>query len=149
VDTIPPTLDGNIIADDPRHRCGWQCGFAGLSAAGGLREMRSASSASHSFPPADTLVRAGTSAVTIVAADAAGNTSSVHFDVEVKDGTKPAIDPPPADILPPTITTGTDGTVPTSQLHLAGVASDNVGVVSITQNPAPAHCAHLERPRSR
>ncbi len=76
----------------------------------------------------------GTYAVTYTAKDVAGNVATTVRTVNV-------VAAPPADITPPvvTITLPTDGSiVNTPTVTVTGTASDNVGVISLTVNGAPA-----------
>lgn len=88
-------------------------------------------------PPPGSARAAGTTTVTLTAHDAAGNTSSISFDVAVADGTKPEIGAPAEGFSPLTITAGDDGTAPLPDYTSQAATSDNVGVTSVTQVPAP------------
>ncbi len=88
-------------------------------------------------PPVGSLRPAGVTTVTVSAADAAGNSRSVQFAVQVNDGTKPAIAAPPGNFTPATLTTGTAGTATLPNYTAQAVTSDNVAVTGVTQSPLP------------
>ncbi len=85
--------------------------------------------------PASGPVSAGTTHVTLTALDAAGNTATTAFDVTVNDGTAPTIG---GTFTPLTLTTGAGGTATLPNYTGQATTSDNVGVTSVTQSPAPA-----------
>lgn len=89
------------------------------------------------FPLPGSLRQAGVATVTITAADAAGNSRSVQFAVQVNDGTNPTIAAPPGNFTPSTLTTGVGGTASLPDYTTQAVTSDNVAVTGVTQVPAP------------
>jgi hypothetical protein len=83
-------------------------------------------------PAAGTLKPVGPVTVTLSAHDAAGNIGTLALMVNVNDGSLPVITTLPADR---TLAAGANGTVATPDLTGEVVATDNVAVTSITQNP--------------
>ena len=77
----------------------------------------------------------GMTTVTVTAADAANNTGTANFTVEVVDTTAPVILPPVAGFTPLTLTVGAGGTVALPDFTTQAVTSDAVGVTSVTQTP--------------
>jgi uncharacterized repeat protein (TIGR03803 family) len=88
-------------------------------------------------PPPTSPRLAGATTVKLTAHDAAGNTSSISFDVSVADGTKPEISAPAGGFASTTVTASDDGTVELPDYTAQAVTSDNVGVTSVTQSPTP------------
>jgi hypothetical protein len=88
-------------------------------------------------PVAGTALQAGTRSVTMTARDAAGNSKSISFTVSIADGTNPQISAPADGFTPLTISTAEDGSAALPDYTGQAVATDNVGVISITQSPEP------------
>jgi hypothetical protein len=88
------------------------------------------------FPAAASALTVGTTHVTLTAFDAAGNSAGTSFDVIVTDGTPPTVAAPAQGFAPLTLATGTGGTVALPDYAAQAIASDEVGIASITQNPA-------------
>jgi hypothetical protein len=86
-------------------------------------------------PPAGTPVVTGTSTVTLTATDADGNAQTVSFEVQIADGTIPAIAAPDEGFGPLRIVAGPQGTVELPDYTGQAVTSDNVAVTGITQTP--------------
>jgi hypothetical protein len=84
-------------------------------------------------PPAGTAVAVGTTAVTLSAHDAAGNIGALSFNVIVNDGTPPTIS---GSFSPLMLALGAGGTAELPDYTAQAETSDNVGVVSVTQEPA-------------
>ncbi len=76
----------------------------------------------------------GDTTVNTSATDAAGNTANSSFTVRVQDTTAPVFSPSPADT---TVKSNAAGTATLPNYALLATATDAVGVVSITQSPAP------------
>jgi hypothetical protein len=74
----------------------------------------------------------GTTAITLSAADAAGNTGTLSFNLIVTDGTGPVITTAPADR---TLNLGATSTIALPDLTGEVVATDNVAVAATTQTP--------------
>jgi len=85
-------------------------------------------------PAPGTVLPIGDTDVTITVADAAANSASGIVHITVVDRTAPTIDHPPAGL---TFALGTTSTVPLPDLRGSVSATDNVGVTSVTQSPAP------------
>ncbi len=83
-------------------------------------------------PAAGSPQSVGTTWVTVTASDAAGNVAPLRFPVAITDGTAPAIG---GTFSPLTLTTGSTGTAALPNYLPQIVASDNVGVASVTQSP--------------
>lgn len=77
----------------------------------------------------------GQTTVILTARDAAGNEATTSFVVEIHDGTAPAISAPPGGFTPPTITADAAGLAILPDYTAQAITSDNVAVVSVTQNP--------------
>lgn len=86
-------------------------------------------------PVAGTLAGPGSYPVTLVARDAAGNTAPTVITVNVVDNVAPVFTKIPAPRLLMAPTDQSD--VPVPNFASESLASDNVGVVQITQSPAP------------
>jgi hypothetical protein len=87
-------------------------------------------------PVAGTSRAPGPCTVSLTATDAAGNASQTSFVVQVVDATPPDASPPAGGFAPLVLNTGVAGTVALPDYSIQVVASDNVGVTSITQSPA-------------
>ncbi len=87
-------------------------------------------------PTPGTALIAGTTTVTLVATDGAGNTRSTQFDLAVIDGTKPTITAPFDGFGPLELVADGNGTISMPDYTLQAVTADNVGVTGVTQVPA-------------
>jgi hypothetical protein len=82
--------------------------------------------------PGGSVFPLGTTLVNVTATDAAGNAAMGSFSVLVRDTTAPIITASPADR---TLALGPQGTTPIPSLVAELMATDAVGVVSVTQSP--------------
>ena len=98
-------------------------------------------------PAAGSALSVGTTSVTLTAHDAAGNTASTSFNVTVQDGTPPTISAPPGGFTPLTLLAGSGGTASLPDYTSQAVTSDNVGVTSVTQAPAPGSAQSVGAPQ--
>ena len=85
-------------------------------------------------PIAGSVLSLGLNNVTITVKDAIGNTTTGVVHISVTDQTAPMIGTLPSDR---SINTGANGTVALPDLRAEVSATDNVGVASVTQSPAP------------
>jgi hypothetical protein len=88
-------------------------------------------------PPAGAALTPGVTELAITAADAAGNSQTFTFNVSVIDPIAPTISAPEDGFTPLSVAAVSNGSAILPDYTAQAVVSDNVAVISVTQEPPP------------
>lgn len=128
IDTTAPIL----ILPSPIVKEATEPTGADVSFSVGAADTRDQNPALMVSPASGSRFAIGTTTVTVIATDSAGNQTPGSFTVKVQDTTSPVITVHPSDQI---IRVGANGVAPTPDLSSAIEATDVVGVASIIQDP--------------